>query len=169
LPAINLVSGPRVCREVLALADRESAQHARKQIGALRLAPRGSAVWCTDVYRANPAAYEIMALGGFLKLPDADTCRKRAAQARPNGCEPERLGLDDLRLIWRLRSPPPPSLSTRPPIHPPRSWVPVCGEHGSCPFHGPFAPPSTMASGLRAIQNQGLTLQCNCSVISLQV
>jgi hypothetical protein len=38
--------------------------------------------WCTDVYRAKPAAYEHMAKGGFLKLPDADTVRKRAAQVQ---------------------------------------------------------------------------------------
>ena len=37
--------------------------------------------WCTDVYRRNPGAYEHMSLGGFLKLPHADTVRKRAATA----------------------------------------------------------------------------------------
>ena len=36
--------------------------------------------WCADVYRANPGAYEHMALGGFLKLPHIDTVRKLAAQ-----------------------------------------------------------------------------------------
>ena len=46
--------------------------------------------WCTDVYRANPAAYEHMAFGGFLKLPDADTCRKRAAKVQASaGVDPE--------------------------------------------------------------------------------
>jgi len=44
--------------------------------------------WCTDVYRRNPAAYEHMCKGGFLKLPHADTCRKRAA------CFPARSSTD---------------------------------------------------------------------------
>ena len=43
--------------------------------------------WCTDVYRRNPGAYEHMALGGFLKLPDKDTCRKRAARVQATSGE----------------------------------------------------------------------------------
>ena len=47
--------------------------------------------WCTDVYRRNPGAYEHMALGGFLKLPDKDTCRKRAARVQATSCESKEL------------------------------------------------------------------------------
>ena len=43
--------------------------------------------WCTDVYRRNPGAYEHMALGGVLKLPCADTCRKRAARLQATSGE----------------------------------------------------------------------------------
>ena len=43
--------------------------------------------WCTDVYRRNPAAYEHMSKGGFLKLPHADTCRKRAARIQVSSGE----------------------------------------------------------------------------------
>jgi len=47
--------------------------------------------WCTDVYRRNPGAYEHMALGGFLKLPDKDTCRKRAARVQAASGESKQL------------------------------------------------------------------------------
>jgi len=43
--------------------------------------------WCTDVYRRNPGAYEHMSQGGFLKLPCADTCRKRAARVQAKSGE----------------------------------------------------------------------------------
>ena len=43
--------------------------------------------WCTDVYRSNPGAYQHMSLGGFLKLPDKDTCRKRAARVQATSGE----------------------------------------------------------------------------------
>jgi hypothetical protein len=47
--------------------------------------------WCTDVYRRNPGAYDHMALGGFLKLPDKDTCRKRAARVQATSGESKEL------------------------------------------------------------------------------
>ena len=47
--------------------------------------------WCTDVYGRNPGAYEHMALGGFLKLPDKDTCRKRAARVQATSGESKEL------------------------------------------------------------------------------
>ena len=47
--------------------------------------------WCTDVYRSNPGAYQHMSLGGFLKLPDKDTCRKRAARVQATSGESREL------------------------------------------------------------------------------
>ena len=43
--------------------------------------------WCTDIYRRDPGAYEIMVEGGFLKLPVADTCRRRAAKVQATSGE----------------------------------------------------------------------------------
>ena len=62
--------------------------------------------WCTDVYRRNPGAYDHMALGGFLMLPDKDTCRKRAARVQATSGESKELMA---KLKERVAGLPPPS------------------------------------------------------------
>ena len=64
------------------------------QLSILRNQPSGRVVWhsavlnwCTDVYRRNPGAYELMGGGGCVKLPHPDTCRKRASRVQATSGE----------------------------------------------------------------------------------